>query len=359
MAWTIPTLQQLADRTMAAFNANLRGSDARLWPNNVFVSAKVIAGAVWEAFGFLGYIKRQIFVHSADGEHLDKHATDYGMARLAATYAAGYVTLTGVDGSTVAAGVQVQRTDGVRYTIAGGGTIAGGTLDVLVQADDAGVGGNALAGVAMALVTPQAGFNNAGIVAASGIGGGADTESDEALRTRLLQRKQNPPRGGSTADYVAWALAVNGVTDVYVDPITATNGRTSVGLWFLMWGTYTNGIPQLADVTNVAAYIDSQRPAGAVVEVAAPTAVTVPITITNMSPLTSDTIDAVNLALADLFRRTVRVSTVNEPYKLWRSQIIEAIATATGEQHHVLTVPATDVLYTSGQYPVLGAVTIS
>jgi uncharacterized phage protein gp47/JayE len=359
MAWTIPTLREMAERAASSFNANLRGADAKLFPNNVYVSAKVIAGAVWEGLSFVAYIKRQIFVHSADGEHLDKHATDYGMARLAATYASGYVELTGVDGTTIAAGELLQRTDGARYTITGGGTVAAGVVSVLVQADTAGSAGNSVSGVAMSLVTPTVGFDGTGTVEADGIGGGADTESDEALRTRLLQRKQNPPRGGSTADYVAWALAVNGVSDVYVDPITLTNGRTSVGVWFLMWGVYPNGIPQGADVTNVEAYIDSQRPAGAVVSVAAPTAVTVAVTATNVSPLTADVIDAINIALADLFRRAVRVSTVEEPYKLWRSQISEAIATATGEDHHVLTVPATDVTYTTGQYPVLGTVTLS
>lgn len=359
MAWTIPTLKEMAERAASSFNANLRGADAKLFPNNVYVSAKVIAGAVWEALSFVAYIKRQIFVHSADSEHLDKHATDYGMARLAATFASGYVELTGVDGTTIAAGEQLQRSDGARYTITGGGTVASGTVTVSVSADVAGLLGNSAAGVGMALVTPIVGLDGTGAVAVDGLGGGADTESDEALRTRLLHRKQNPPRGGSTADYVAWALAVNGVSDVYVDPVTATNGRSTVGVWFLMWGVYPNGIPQGADVSLVFNYIDSQRPAGAVVDVAAPAPVSVNITATNVSPLTTEVIDAINLALQDLFRRSVRVSTATEPYKLWRSQIIEAIATATGEDHHVLTAPATDVTYTTGQYPVLGVVTLS
>ena len=50
MPFKIPTLTALAQRTANAFRANLKGSDARLWPNNVAVSAKVIAGAVWAAY---------------------------------------------------------------------------------------------------------------------------------------------------------------------------------------------------------------------------------------------------------------------------------------------------------------------
>lgn len=361
MAFTIPTLRELIERARSNFRSNLLGSDAELWPNNVNVSSKVIGGSVWELFGFLEYIKKQIFVSTADGEHLDRHAADYGMTRLPATYATGYVDLSGVDGSVILAGAQLQRSDGRRYTLLGGGTIASGTVQVQVTADETGSEANSTPGVSMALVTPTVGFDAAGAVSAEGIGAGTDIETDEALRTRLLHRKQNPPRGGSSADYVAWALEVNGVSDVFVDPITATNGRTSVGVWFLMWGVYpdASGVPQLADVDVVGAHIDGVRPAGAVVQVAAPSPVLVNITATNLSPLTTEVEDAVNQSLADFFRRASRVSTATEPFKLWRSQISEAIATATGEDHHVLTVPATDVLYAAGQYPVLGTVTLS
>lgn len=359
MAFTIPTLRELCERARATFKANLLGSDAELWPNNVNVSAKVIGGSVWELFGFLEYIKKQIFVSTADTEHLDRHAADYGMARLPATYAAGFVDLTGVNGSSILAGVQVQRADGWRYTLTGGGIITLGSVTVAVQSDEVGSDGNALPGVGVSLVTPQTGFDTTGLVSAAGIGAGADVETDEALRTRILHRKQNPPRGGSSADYVAWALEVNGVTDVFVDPITATNGRTSVGVWFLMHGLYDDGVPLAADVDAVEAKIEGYRPAGAVVEVAAPTPVTVNIVATNVSPLTTDTQAAIAAALADYFRRSVRVSTATEPFKLWRSKISEAISTATGEDHHVLTSPASDVLYTTGQYPVLGTVTLS
>ena len=44
------------------------------------------------------------------------------------------------------------------------------------------------------------------------LGGGTDTENDDDLRMRVLQRIRQPPQGGANHDYVRWALAVPGCT---------------------------------------------------------------------------------------------------------------------------------------------------
>jgi uncharacterized phage protein gp47/JayE len=181
----------------------------------------------------------------------------------------------------------------------------------------------------------------------------------ESLRQRVLFRKRNPPHGGAAHDYVIWAREVAGVTRVFVDPVTSANERETIGVWFLMDDTYPNGVPQAADVVVVQDHIDGVKPAGAVVDVAAPTAVSVAVTIGNLSPDTTAVRDAINAELRALFRREVRVSTESDPFKLWRSLIIEAIANATGEHHHTISAPASDVLYTAGQLPTLGTVTFT
>lgn len=357
MPITIPTLAEAIELVRQSFRANLKGSDAWLWPNNVNVSAKVIGGAVKPAYDFIDYVARQRFVSTADGEWLDKHGADYGLPRKAESYAEGSVTLDGVDGTSVPAGLEIRRADGLRYTLIGGGTVASSTVTVLVRANEPGKDGNALENVAVTLTAPFTGLTGSGVVATSGIGQGTDPETDQSYRARLLQRLQYPPRGGSATDYIAWALAVPGVTRVFVDPVTALNGRTSVGVWFLMDDTYTNGIPQPADVAAVAAHIETLRPAGAVVDVVAPVADTVNITITGLSPNTVQVRDAVALELATMFRREALVSTLTSPFTLYRSLLIEAIANATGEHHHTLTAPASDTAVATGHIPVLGTVT--
>src|SRR5690606_8334699 len=182
MPFRIPTLAELAQRTANAFRANLKGSDARLWPNNVAVSAKVIAGAVWEPFAFLEYISRQSVKHLAEGPWLERHAYDYGLARLPATFAEGRVTISGDANVTVPGGLVLQRADGVADELPAGGAPRGlGRVDLPARCLTAGRAGNAAAGVVLTLTAPVDRLQREHQVAAAGIGLGADLESDESL----------------------------------------------------------------------------------------------------------------------------------------------------------------------------------
>ena len=67
-------------------------------------------------------------------------------------------------------------------------------------------------------------------VGVNGIGGGADVESDEDLRARVLFRKRNPPHSGSKSDYIAWALEVPGVTRAFVSPFKTQDGQIASAL---------------------------------------------------------------------------------------------------------------------------------
>ncbi len=364
MPFQIPTLPELVQRTANAFRANLKGTDARLWPNNVAVAAKVKAGAVFPAYRFIEYISRQAFAHLADGPFLERKAYDYGLSRLPATYAAGMVTFSGDSGVVVPAGVTVQRVDGVRYETIQSGTISTtslgtGTADVPVRALEPGRAGNAPSGAGVTLLSPLDRIRSDGAVGTDGIGLGADEESDEGLRSRLLQRLRYPPHGGAAFDYVAWAREVNGVTRVFVDPVTATNGRVSVGVWFMMDDLRPNGIPLPADVAAVAAHIDGVRPAGALVQVMAPAALAIPVTVQGLDPDTLAVRDAIRAELADLFRRIGKVATSVAPVTLHRSKIDEAVSIAAGEDSHTLAAPLVDTPIAIGVVPVLGAVSFT
>lgn len=360
MAFEIPTLTQVAQRAANAFRSNLKGSDASLWPNNVAVSAKVMGLVLKPVYDFVDYTRAQIFASTADYEHLLRHGADLGMAPLAATFATGEALIAGDPTSTVPTGIVLQRADGLRYETLSGGTISeAGTLAVAVRALTPGKSGNCAEGVSLTFIAPRDRLATTALVSATGVGLGADAEGMENFRQRILFRKRMPPHGGAAHDYIAWVRDFNpAITRVYVDPVTALNGRTSVGVWFLMDGTYPNGIPRAADVAGVAAYIDTVRPAGALVEVMAPVPVAVDIPVSALTPDTVAVREAVRAELADLFRRDARVATLTDPHTLFRSQVDEAISIATGERNHAPALQA-DVVVPLGKIPVLGAVTFS
>ncbi len=211
-----PTLTELVDETRSDLDSNLPGADSRLRRSVLDVLARMLAWASHALYGYIDYISDQIFPDTADAEHLERWASLWSLQRTAAVFATGSVVFSGTNGSQIPAATVVRRADGVEYETDSLGTISGGTATVAVTAKVAGVAGNASASQAVALLSPLSGVDSAATVEASGITGGADQETDTALRSRVLTRMQQPPHGGAAFDYVRWAKEVSGVTRAWV-----------------------------------------------------------------------------------------------------------------------------------------------
>jgi uncharacterized phage protein gp47/JayE len=192
------------------------------------VLARTVSGQTALGFKYLDWIARQAIVDTADAENLDNWGRVYGVPRKGTEKASGSVVFSGVDGSVVNVGTQIQRADGVLYTTTASGTIATGSATVAAIADDGGTSGNASASASLSLVEPASGINSTASVATGGFVGGADAEDDESYRARILARIQQPPHGGSRSDYEQWALAVSGVTRAWVYPNELGLGTVTV-----------------------------------------------------------------------------------------------------------------------------------
>jgi uncharacterized phage protein gp47/JayE len=365
-------LPQLVERARRAFRSHLPGSDAWLWPNNVNPTAKVIGGMTHEVFGFADYIQRQKFALTADGENLDLHGEELGIARKPASPARGYVTVTASGAVTIATSAIFRRADGIEYrAVSGGSLVAAGSMDLEVVATQAGQSTSAIAGTPLAIVSGLDGDDTASAeVAGTGIIGGADVEPDGpyftsdlgTYRGRILFRKRNPPHGGAPADYVLWATQVIGVTRVFVERLWA--GPGTVRVFPLMDDLYADGIPSLADVARVADFIETVCPSGAYVTVAPAAPRVVDVTVQGLEPNTTDVQEAVRAELRATVRRLSRVAGSNPPRvgmpylatpaSFSRSWIWQAIANATGEERHRLLSPDADVDLVAGEIATLG-----
>ncbi|MGY3588089.1 putative phage protein gp47/JayE [Bradyrhizobium sp. USDA 4350] len=376
MSFALPTLKDLMERTRQSFRANLKGSDAWVWPNNVYASAKVMAGSLFELFGFAAYIEKQIFAHRApDIESLRLHGIEYDIPQKPAAPANGNVVYTVTDNIVVSTGAILTRTDGVQFIVTAGGTLAtSGTLTVPVVAATDGANTNTEANTPLAItsgVTTTSSTAPTCAVDGNGLSLGYDLEDIESYRARILFRKRNPPHGGSAADYVMWAGEVAGVSffldqpTVYVE--RQWQGAGTVRVFPLMYDLYPNGIPSPADVLRVQEHIEAVRPAGAAVTVAAAAAVPVNITISGLSPNTTDVQEAVLAELQDAFFRLSRPAGIDavfgsmpylaSPFSFSLSWIWQAVANASGEKRHSIQSPAADVALLPGQMATLGTVT--
>lgn len=230
MPFVRPTRSELIALARTELETRLPGTDARLRRSVLDAIARVIAGAAHGFYGFLEFVGRQAFAHSAEGEFLRQWGALYGVQELAATFAQGIVEFTGTEFATIPLGTALRRADAREFITLAEGTVSGGIAQVSVISVEPGLDANTEAGVTLTLLSSLPGISADAEVIGDGITGGTDLESEESLRARIVARIRRPPGGGTVADYIARAKEYAGVTDVHVfSPIVTPNFATSIG----------------------------------------------------------------------------------------------------------------------------------
>jgi uncharacterized phage protein gp47/JayE len=357
MPWTTPTLKEVRGLTRDYVLSQL-GAVA-LIPNSALrIMSDAMSGLANLAYLYLDWLAKQLLPDTAETVWLDRHGViwlknaDGSKGRKAATFASGNVAFAGNPGNVpipIPIATLLSGPNSVQYQ-----TTAAGTLDTTgagtapAIALTAGTVGNLPDGTGLNIVFAIPGVQTANLL--GDMVGGTDVETDDELRERILFRIQQPPMGGSQADYVRWALAVPGVTRAWAAP---EMGVGTITVRFLMDDTYPDnyGLPQPNDVATVQAYIDSVRPV--TVEdcwVIAPLLYFYDITINNLvddTPTTRGNIEASIDAME--FARSQPGQTM---YASW---VDEAISQAVGEVSHELIFTTTP-MPAPGYMPVLGTV---
>jgi len=350
MPFARPTLVELIERAANDFETRLPGTDARLRRSNLNVLGRVHAGAVHGLYGYLDFIARQVIPDSAEIEYLERWSNVWGVTRNPAAKATGNVTITGTNGTVIPIATQLLRSDGAEFTTDAEATIVAGVATPAATAAKAGAAGNTDVGSQLTMSAPVAGANGLVTVAAGGLASGADVETDDSLRERLLDRIQQAPHGGADFDYETWAKEVAGVTRVWVFP--AELGLGTVTVRFVRDDDVASIIPDAGEVAAVQAYIDARRPVTAQVTVVAPVAVAINFVFTLIAPSTAAVKAAVEAELQDLLLRDASPGGT-----ILLSHIREAISVAAGESNYTLTAPAADVAHAVGQIATFGAIT--
>ncbi|WAP69033.1 baseplate J/gp47 family protein [Jiella pelagia] len=345
MPFNRPTLADLVSRAESDIQSRLSVGPL-LKRGFLYVISRVVAGAAHQLYGNLEWASRQLFPDTADAENLERWASIWGIQRNAATYASGSAQFSGTNGVTVASGTILQRGDGVQYVTTVDATIASGTSSIPVTAVVAGSAGNVGAGTSLSLVEAQSGVGNT--IAAGEISGGADTESDAALRGRLLERIKQAPHGGSQADYESWAKANAAVTRAWVYP--SYLGVGSVGVAIVSDDRDGGPLPDTETVDAVQTYIEARRPVTADVTVFAPTESPINLQV-HVAPDTEFVRAAVIAELEDLIRRDSKPGG-----KILLSRIREAVSIAAGESDNSVVSPTANHQADEYALPVIGTV---
>jgi Baseplate J-like protein len=170
-------------------------------------------------------------------------------------------TITGRTNGPVGTGTQLTDTNGLRYEVTTSGTYSNGSL-VPIASIDSGPSTNHAAGDILVWQSSPAFCNPKQPVATGGLTGGADQETTEAARARLLNLERNPPGSGNWAQVAGYATAssplvqlafvypsVNGPSTCHV-AVTAIPTSSSI----------TRAISATALAATVSPYVLGQMP---------------------------------------------------------------------------------------------------
>lgn len=229
-----------------------------------------------QAYSELDNVLNFGFTDTTYGPYLDERANEYGLTRKPATVATGSLTFSGPSGTVIPIGTRASTGGAtpVYFLTTAAGTIGGGgSVTVAAEAQVAGAAGN----VSIGAINTVTG-NLVGIVTvtnAANFEGGSDTETDDALRARILERASRPAASGNANHYRQWALEVPGISDAKVYPVWDGPGTVKVVLL-----DDDKTAPDPTTVTEAADYIESQRPIGATVTVVGATEVAINVSAT-------------------------------------------------------------------------------
>ena len=362
MPFTRSSLQEIVDRIVSDFQTRITGASSLLRRSVLRVISRINAGAFHLLYEYLDYQARQMFVLTADEAGLEAISSEYGITRTAAIKAVGSGAATGTNGITVPAGAELKSTDDQVYEVDADATIVLGTAILDFTATVAGADGNDDPAITLSFVSPMAGVSSSVTVDADGITGGANIETDDSLRERVLARKRQPPHGGADFDYETWALEVGGVTRAWSFP--QYMGVGTIGLAFVR-DDDVSIIPTAVQQAAVRAYIVSHTDPGTGITVGCPVTAEPGLFIIELTLLSVDftiaiypnTVVVQNAVTAALENLIIEQGGPEET--IYLSEISEAISLSSGEERHRITIPVADITAATNQIHALGTVTFT
>jgi len=350
-------------------NGGIPGVVALLRYSVLYVVCMALAGLAWLQYGYIDWVALQAVPWTATDEYLAAWGALKNVFLKQASCSTGSASFTATSTAQIPVGTAVQISGSVGGVTTGTGSYANGLLTVPVVATTAGSVGNVAAGSAVNLTSSVAGVQMSG-TAATAFTGGANVETQSAFRTRVLDAFQAGGANGKSADYVDWALDVDGVTRAWVNPNGFGAGTVVVYVMLDDAESAYGGFPQgtngtaAAETRGTAATGDQLAVANAIfvdqtvtaeVWVCAPIAQPIDFAIADLgTDNTAANQAAITSALQDMFLRLSKPGGTIYP-----SQWNEAVGALGLSQFYISSPTAPIVAPGVGNLPTLGTVSFA
>ena len=342
------TIEELYAQMRADFTARTgmevaQGADlsARLY---------TVAAQLYALYAQADWVNKQCFPQTATGEYLDYHAQLRAMERKGADYARGMVRFygdeTGDSDRIIPAGTVCMTQGLVRFATTQEGVLSAGEryVDIPVQAVQAGTAGNVSAGSVNVLAVVPVGITGCNNPVA--MTQGADRESDEQLRGRILDSFARLPNGANCAYYEQLAEAFEEVAAAVAIP-----KRRGVGTVDVVVAAH-GGMPEQKLLNEISQQMEKNREIAVDVAVVAPERVPVDASVR----ISTQDFETVAPRVEQVVRGYFNGGLLGE--HVLRAKLSNLVYTVDGVENYELVLPGQDVMVERGQLPALGSLTV-
>ncbi len=327
MSLATPTTATISANIIAQIQTSIGQSVPFLPKAFINVLAKVLAGVFILLYKYCGFIFLQMFVAYASDQPTTVNGqvivplTELGrllgvgdpepatQAQLSIT-----VKVTNMIGSLSAGQPAINTSTGVIYNVVADVRLNAPTVTATIRAvsdqsggDGSGAIGNMQPGDIVSFANPLPNITADATVLAQVVTG-AEAESSDLYRSKILQHRQNPPQGGAYADYQGWALEAPGIS--HAAPSAGPPGQVFV---YCEADTVSSGSPDgiptapqlagaLAAINLNVAGLATRRPVGAAVTALAIIRTGFVLKITGLLPDTTATRGAVRDGVDEYLR---------------------------------------------------------
>lgn len=245
MAFEQPTVAEINDLLISQLEANLNQTIPLLPRSFNRVLVKALSGLLSLALKYGGFIFLQIFVSKATNDEVNiggklfRPLTEWGrligVGDIVPAEQAEYIIdipVVNQTGSLPSGTGFINSATGVTYLTIGSVALNSPIVQATIRAsadqsggDGAGDIGNMDIGTIVSAVNPLANIARDSTVSFEVVRG-ADGETVEQYRQRIVDRWQKRPEGGAPADYESWGEEVVGIINTY--PYTGVPGEVNV-----------------------------------------------------------------------------------------------------------------------------------
>ena len=312
-----------------------------------------LAAQVYSLYVQADWVVRQAFPQTAEGEYLDAHAQLRGLERKPAVTAEGTVRFAAGEGSDapreIPRGTVCMTAGLVRFETTEPAAIPAGqlTADVSVQALEPGKLGNVSARAIVSMAVAPIGVS--ACTNPEPCAGGADGETDEELRVRVLETFKRLPNGANSAFYQQGALSFDQVAAAAVIPRPRGVGSVDIVPATLA------GLPGQELLKELTDYFEARREIAVDLQVRAPETVTVNIAVAveaEEGRNSAEVLGRVEEAVRGWFNGRLLGQ------RILRARLGEIIYHCEGVANYSITTPAADVAVREDQLPLLGTLRV-